>query len=65
MPYRVDYHEDGKPAWSDISFADFEFAKSVAQDAVDNGLAQRVEVRDGGGTLLFHYPRIMRTANRA
>lgn len=43
--------------WEEILF---ESAKEHARTVVENGLADRVEIRDDGGNLVFHYPRTLR-----
>lgn len=45
--------------WDDLLF---ESAKEHARTLVENGIADRVEIRDANGSLVFHYPRVMRPA---
>lgn len=41
----------------------FDAIKSHAELHVKTGIADRVEVRNQAGELVFHYPRVMRSAD--
>ena len=63
MPYVISYMQNGgsligSEAWP----RGFEEAKAHAKKAVLVGTAERVEIRDEGGSLVYHYPRVMRPA---
>lgn len=62
MTYKIDFFLKGKLVRSDSSTADFKLAKDAAALAVKSCEADRTEVRDGNGDLMFHFPRMMRRA---
>ncbi len=41
----------------------FETIKSSAREHVELGIAQRAEVRNGEGELVYHFPRALKPAN--
>lgn len=62
MRFRVDYFDAKGLTGSDVSFTNLELAKAMAEKSVASGTAERAEVRDEGGQLLFHHPRTLRSA---
>ena len=64
MVIQIDYFKQSQLASSDISISNFALAQDIARDAVLTGAAERTEIRDEAGSLLFHYPRVMHSANR-
>jgi hypothetical protein len=61
MQCQIDYFSS-QWGWSDVAIQDFAMAKDMAKKAVVDGIAERVEIRDGDGHLLYHFPRVTRRA---
>ena len=63
MSYSIDSYLKGelraKEAWGGMTFT---AAQDHAKAMVETGIADRVEVRDEAGQLLFHFPRVTRGA---
>ena len=62
MTYAIDLLIRGRSAATEYWASRFDDAKVYAKNAVLTGCAERVEIRDESGKLLFHYPRTMRTS---
>jgi hypothetical protein len=62
MTYAIDLLEGGRSAATEYWPGRFDAAKEQAKNAVLTGCAERVEIRDESGKLLFHYPRTMRAS---
>jgi hypothetical protein len=59
--YAVDYIT-GSTKKTELIPAKFTAIKDMARNVVDNGNADRVEVRNSDGEIVFAYPRIMHRA---
>jgi hypothetical protein len=62
MTYAIDLLERGRSAATEYWAGGFDAAKEHAENAILTGCAERVEIRDERGKLLFHYPRTMRAS---
>ena len=59
--YTIVQIERSRPTGRETCRGQLGTAKGMAISAVDRGLAERAEVRDVNGKLVFHYPRTFRT----
>lgn len=57
--YSISYFTAGERSY-EIWPGSFEEAKAMATQAVENGTAERSEIRDADKQLLFHYPRTLK-----
>ena len=62
MTYAIDLLERGRSAATEYWAGGFDVAMERAKNAVLTGCAERAEIRDESGKVLFHYPRIMRAS---
>jgi hypothetical protein len=62
MTYAIDLLERGRSAATEYWASGFDSAKEYARNAVVTGCAERAEIRNESGKLLFHYPRITRAS---
>ena len=56
MTYTIRHFEGDRPTGDEHWTGIFGEAKALAENAVATGSAQRVEVLDEAGQLVFHYP---------
>lgn len=64
MDYEIKRYQGGQMVAVEMTDGlPFESIKNDARNWVELGVADRVEVRDMGGTLVHHFPRVMRAAN--
>ena len=61
MEYTLSYIQRGK-ASTEAWVGSFAEAKAHAKKAVLLGSADRTEIRDNAGKLVFHYPRVLHHA---
>jgi hypothetical protein len=59
MTYTITYLENSRPTGSEHWAGSFSEAKELAVKAVTTGCAERSEIRDDAGNLMFHHPRVM------
>lgn len=59
MIYNVTYYAGSTQIGGESCNGSIERARMLANDAVENGLAQRAEVRDIERRLLYHFPRTL------
>ena len=59
--YTVVHIERSQPTRRETCRGQLGTAKGMAISAVDKGIAERAEVRDVNGKLVFHYPRTFPT----
>ena len=62
MSYTIDYLTDDRVTGSEHWTDSLELARDLAKESVASGTADRVEIRDESGALVFHHPRITRHA---
>jgi hypothetical protein len=63
MDIRIIAQKRGAPAYEEVwSDRLLDAARDHARTLVENGLADRVEIRDSEDKLLFQYPRTLRSA---
>lgn len=60
MPYSISYLHRGENVATESWDRGLEEAKAVAKRAVLVGTAERSEIRDADGKLIFHFPRVMK-----
>lgn len=58
MTYTIRYYQDARPTGDEHWTGIFGEAKALAENAVGSGTADRVEILDEAGQLLFHYPAL-------
>jgi hypothetical protein len=58
MAYLIRYFQNSRPTGDEHWTGIFGEAKALAGNAVKTGAAQRVEILDEDGQIVFHYPRI-------
>lgn len=63
MPYTIDYITN-EGVSTETWRGNLAEAQILATRAVESGGIDRVEVRDAGGDLLFHYPRVTHSGRR-
>lgn len=63
MPYHITYLAQSRLIGSETQI-DMSFSRATEQAvrAVQSGVAERAEVRDDDGRLLYHFPRVLRRA---
>jgi hypothetical protein len=62
VDYEIPMFKDGEVTQKRLSNEPFEAVKSQAELHVKTGIADRVEVRNEAGELVFQFPRVMRSA---
>jgi hypothetical protein len=63
MAYTINYFRQGRIDWADDPWrGTLEEAQAATKNAVASGTAERAEIRDEHGDLVFHCPRILRRA---
>jgi hypothetical protein len=62
MAYAIDFFERGQSAVTEHWPRGFDAAKEHAKNVVLTGCAERAEIHDESGKLLFHYPRTLRVS---
>jgi hypothetical protein len=63
VAYTINYFKQSRLEWADDPWrGTLEDAQATAENAVASGTAERVEVRNEHGDLVFHYPRTTRRA---
>jgi hypothetical protein len=62
MTYAIDPLIRGRSAGTEYGASRFHDAKVYAKNAVLTACAERAEIRDESGKLLFYFPRIMRAS---
>jgi hypothetical protein len=62
MIYTITFQKGSRRAGSETCRGMLDVAKAIAMAAVEKGAADRAEVRDINGKLIFHYPRTFRTS---
>jgi len=56
MAFTIKYYEAGRPTGDEHWTGIFGEARALAQNAVTTGAAEKVEIRDEAGQLIFQYP---------
>jgi hypothetical protein len=56
MTYTIRYFQDGRPTGDEHWTGIYGEAKALAENAVTTGTAERVEILDATGQLVFHHP---------
>ena len=62
MTYAIDLLQGGRSAVTEYWPQRFDAAKEYAKNAVLTGGAERAEIHDESGELLFYYPRTLRAS---
>lgn len=56
MTYTIRYYQDARPTGDEHWTGIYGEAKALAENAVATGAAERVEILDEAGQLVFHHP---------
>jgi hypothetical protein len=56
MTYTIRYFQDSRPTGDEHWTGIYGEAKALAENAVNSGAADRVEILDEAGQPVFHYP---------
>ena len=56
MTYTIRYFQDSRPTGDEHWTGIFGEAKALAMNAVESGAADRVEILEEAGQLVFHHP---------
>jgi hypothetical protein len=56
MTYTIRYFQDSRPTGDEHWTGIYGEAKALAENAVESGAADRVEIVDEAGQLVFHHP---------
>jgi hypothetical protein len=56
MTYTILYYQEARPTGDEHWTGIFGEAKALAEHAVETGVADRVEILDEAGQLVFHHP---------
>ena len=56
MTYTIRYYQDARPTGDEHWTGIYGEAKALAENAVETGAADRVEILDEAGQVVFHHP---------
>ena len=62
MTYNIGYFVNSRLTATESWDGTFSAAQEMARKAVESGTAERVEIRESDGALVFHHPRVSHVA---